>query len=114
MFALAERVTKVAILFKNAGTCGLQPPTSRPSRHLLCGRGQKLKTEEDFVRSGVSLWDRVARDDVHADLLRSADAYARGILPDVVANGLFAGIEAAHENRTKTDKISLVTVAMNV
>lgn len=98
MFALAER-NKVAIPFKSVEDVRAAYSFTNLQTFLdiYYAGAAVLKTEEDFHDLALAYFDRVAQDGVvHAEIFFDPQTHThRGIPFDVVANGLFAGIDAA-------------------
>ncbi len=98
MFALAER-NKVAIPFKSVEDVRAAYSFTNLQTFLdiYYAGAAVLQTEEDFHDLALAYFDRVAQDGVvHAEIFFDPQTHTnRGIPFDVVANGLFAGIDAA-------------------
>ncbi|MEG8023449.1 adenosine deaminase [Sphingomonas aurantiaca] len=98
MFALAER-NKVAIPFKSVEDVRAAYSFTNLQTFLdiYYAGAAVLQTEEDFRDLAVAYFDRVAEDGVvHAEIFFDPQTHThRGIPFDVVARGLFAGIDEA-------------------
>ena len=98
MFALAER-NKVAIPFKSVEDVRAAYSFTNLQTFLdiYYAGAAVLQTEEDFRDLAVAYFDRVAQDGVvHAEIFFDPQTHThRGIPFDVVARGLFAGIDEA-------------------
>ncbi|RXD02450.1 adenosine deaminase [Sphingomonas sp. UV9] len=100
MFALAER-NKVAIPFKSVEDVRAAYSFTNLQTFLdiYYAGAAVLQTEEDFRDLAVAYFDRVAQDGVvHAEIFFDPQTHThRGIPFDVVARGLFAGIDVAQD-----------------
>ena len=98
MFALAER-NKVAIPFKSVEDVRAAYSFTNLQTFLdiYYAGAAVLQTEEDFRDLAVAYFDRVAQDGViHAEIFFDPQTHThRGIPFEVVARGLFAGIDEA-------------------
>ncbi|KQN24671.1 adenosine deaminase [Sphingomonas sp. Leaf38] len=98
MFALAER-NKVAIPFKSVEDVRAAYSFTNLQTFLdiYYAGAAVLQTEEDFRDLAAAYFDRVAQDGViHAEIFFDPQTHThRGIPFDVVARGLFAGIDEA-------------------